>query len=369
MTYALTERTIMRYKILALCALALPTAASAADLGHGGMKDGDTDVVYGAGPVAGSSYHWTGFYVGGSLGFSQTNADVSGSRREYDKATGYTYTGTDTIYKNAVGTNCGDVITAGCHKAGDIVPTTDTAPTNVLKPGEVVPAIPTGITSTSAFTPVAELNGVAIFDKNGHNLYAPTGTSTSILGLDAGDGSGVTGGVHFGYDYQFGHFVAGVMGDAMLRGGSTSISGDSGRKYSFDQSSSFFLGGRLGALVTDKTLIYGLAGYTWLNYDNFGKYGDLQALDPATHNVDKSGRSYSYGDDNVGMWTVGGGVETVVMPKITLGVEARYSWSTGDHKLYSESLVDSAGNLAASTDVSGKFDDFTVLGKLSYKLN
>ena len=62
----------MRWVISALFVLGLVPQALAADL--------DLDVLRGSEPVGPALYtNWTGFYVGGDVGYSDSNADFSGA--------------------------------------------------------------------------------------------------------------------------------------------------------------------------------------------------------------------------------------------------------------------------------------------------
>ena len=72
-----------------------------------------------------------------------------------------------------------------------------------------------------------------------------------------------------GYDYQFsGDFVAGIMGDYTYSGIGTELDVDAfGANFTLDASHSFSVLGRLGWLANPDTLIYGLVGWTWTEFD------------------------------------------------------------------------------------------------------
>lgn len=119
---------------------------------------------------------------------------------------------------------------------------------------------------------------------------------------------GVTYGVGAGCDYQTGNFVLGVMGSydwtnakdqvEIPIGGGTLV-GD------MDVQSMWFIGGRVGYLMTPNVLGYALGGYTKVN------------LDPL------AGANDSIGDP--GGLTVGGGLEVMLPGNWTGRIEYRFT--------------------------------------------
>ena len=114
-----------------------------------------------------------------------------------------------------------------------------------------------------------------------------------------------------GYDYQFSSdFVAGIMGDYTYSGIGTELDVDAfGANFTLDASHSFSVLGRLGWLANPDTLIYGLVGWTWTEFE-----GDLE--------FGGGGTSYSFDLDGL---TVGAGIETRFTPNITGKLEYRYT--------------------------------------------
>lgn len=145
------------------------------------------------------------------------------------------------------------------------------------------------------------------------------GAAVTELSADGGSfdgigGEGVRGEISAGYDYDFGSFVAGVMADAHygnikseldLSFGGPSINLDATADYGFD------ILARGGMKVNESTLAYVLGGYSWQNFE-----------------IEAS--ATGQGSETVVEWdvngfTVGGGLETAVTDKVTVGFEYRYT--------------------------------------------
>lgn len=136
-------------------------------------------------------------------------------------------------------------------------------------------------------------------------LYLGAGVGGGVLEFDAGadgngDGGGVLGTVVLGYDYKLGsRWVAGVFGDFDFSGISANVDTANG-PFDVDHHFSWSVGGRLGALVTPTTLLYGTGGYTQAEFE--------------ANNI----------TDNADGFFVGGGVETVLRDNWTLKLEYRF---------------------------------------------
>lgn len=98
---------------------------------------------------------------------------------------------------------------------------------------------------------------------NWTGFYLGAGIGGGMLDVETdvfgdGDGEGILGTVVLGYDRQFGpRWVAGMFADFDF----SDISADVGG-FDVDQTYSWSVGGRLGGLITPKTLLYGTGGYT-----------------------------------------------------------------------------------------------------------
>ncbi|MDX8450382.1 outer membrane protein [Mesorhizobium captivum] len=130
----------------------------------------------------------------------------------------------------------------------------------------------------------------------------PAGVKFNGLG-----GEGVFGEASLGYDQDFGSWVAGVMVDARYSG-MTSQLDLGGGQINLDTDYGFDVLGRVGMKVNEATLAYALAGYSWQHFD-------LNASDPIGDIIDWGSSGFS----------VGGGLETAVSDKMTVGIEYRYS--------------------------------------------
>ncbi|RWB22121.1 MULTISPECIES: outer membrane protein [Mesorhizobium] len=130
----------------------------------------------------------------------------------------------------------------------------------------------------------------------------PAGVKFNGLG-----GEGVFGEASLGYDQDFGSWVAGIMVDARYSG-MTSELDLGGGQINLDTDYGFDVLGRVGMKVNEATLAYALAGYSWQHFD-------LNASDPIGDIIDWGSSGFS----------VGGGLETAVSDKMTVGIEYRYS--------------------------------------------
>jgi len=136
----------------------------------------------------------------------------------------------------------------------------------------------------------------------------PFGTVGTILPVRS---NGVLGGVHLGYNHQFGVAVLGAEADVELsgvRGTVTAFGPLAAGTGVFDQRWQASLRARAGVAV-DKALLYVTGGVA---FTDFGLGGG-----PA-------GFPVRYGASRVG-WTVGTGVEYALAPNWTARAEYRYS--------------------------------------------
>ncbi|MEO9876733.1 MAG: outer membrane beta-barrel protein [Anderseniella sp.] len=144
-----------------------------------------------------------------------------------------------------------------------------------------------------------------------HRLAVDAFGASDVLSFSGIGGEGGLFTVEGGYDYQFSSdFVVGIMGDYTYSGIGTELDVDVfGANFTLDASHSFSVLGRLGWLANPDTLIYGLVGWTWTEFE-----GDLD--------FGGGGTSYSFDQDGL---TVGAGIETRFTPNITGKLEYRYT--------------------------------------------
>lgn len=145
--------------------------------------------------------------------------------------------------------------------------------------------------------------------------------------------SGLSGGVHAGYNYSFGSWVAGMEFDATWTGadGSKPFGGASaGASLDFMASARARLG-----YAWDNWLVYGTAGFAAASIDARTTVGG----------VSSSNDDWQYG------WVAGGGVGYKVHPRMSVRVEALYydfgsdtkSFATGTSKVDADATEVRAG--------------------------
>jgi outer membrane immunogenic protein len=122
------------------------------------------------------------------------------------------------------------------------------------------------------------------------------------------DGNGVVGGVHAGYNQQFGSLVAGLEGDfeaSGVRGSASPAAGLFVRSRTDWQGS---VRGRLG-YAFDRVLVYGTGGVAFQNY-KFDSFTGAGALSSSTTRAG---------------WTIGAGVEYAINNNWSARLEYRYA--------------------------------------------
>lgn len=133
----------------------------------------------------------------------------------------------------------------------------------------------------------------------------------SIINIDGLSASGSMYGVHAGCDYQMGKFVLGVFGDYDWYNADFNVSSPLGgfNLATTGLDKSWSLGGRAGMLVTPGTLVYGLVAWSQLDMNPIVVLGGAASLALGS-------------TDGV---SLGGGIETVLMPNVRLKLEYRYT--------------------------------------------
>jgi outer membrane immunogenic protein len=157
--------------------------------------------------------------------------------------------------------------------------------------------------------------------------------------------SGVTGGAHIGYNYQFGQFVAGLEGDVNGASYHGSNTGYSGIGYSTREDIDGSIRGRVG-MAWDRALIYATGGVAFANFQNtYNGFG-------------------SYDSTNTGRvgWTVGGGIEYAIDNNWSIRAEYRYT-DYGHFSQYSPNVIGTSvdrheTNNKVQVGFSYKFDMF-----------
>jgi outer membrane immunogenic protein len=165
---------------------------------------------------------------------------------------------------------------------------------------------------------------------------------------DGGTGRGgftqVLAGGHAGYDYQLNNIVFGVEVDVSGKfGGGWFSPGNSRLLSSYDGS----VRGRLGHLVTPRSLVYATGGFAWGRFTS------------PLHEFDPGDIMEILGGDRTG-WTVGGGLQYALDSNWSTRIEYRYTdWG-------SESVNFEAAD-AQPRPATSKLTESRVITGLSYK--
>lgn len=301
------KRTLVSLALVA----GLGTAAQASDL-NGSLKDGGSTFTP-------SSVNWTGFYIGGSLGYGHANHELSIQQYNgsycYDEPTQPT-----SAYDEAT--------TFGDHYA--------------------IPA--NGICAGS---------GTDNIDSTTSDVIVPSGSET-LERLDGLSSSGLVGDGRIGFDLQRGRFLFGVFGSYGFSNMETETSNVNFATLgslafdSIEKDHEWSVGARAGVLVNPRTLAYILAAYTQADYTFGGT--DSSGATPVgfTHDVTFSGV------------TVGGGVEFALTQNVFLGVE-------GTHTFFGKETIADLKTGVDGADAGQRFIDeigeTKVMGTLKVKLN
>jgi outer membrane immunogenic protein len=125
------------------------------------------------------------------------------------------------------------------------------------------------------------------------------------------DFNGAVGGLHVGYNHQFGRLVLGVEADFELSSADGAFTGP-GLLYSAEQNWQASLRGRLGFTPWDRVLVYGTAGvaFTELKYNWVATGGGFPSPDAS---ISKTG------------WTLGAGGEFAISEHLTARIEYRHA--------------------------------------------
>lgn len=152
----------------------------------------------------------------------------------------------------------------------------------------------------------------------------------SFIGIEGDEGKFYGfGTIEIGADYQFEDtpFLVGILAnydfngksDASASSFAESEDGFITAEVESELEDTWFVGGRLGFIFNDTSLIYGLGGYTWAKGKVKGLNGFqfFQAGDDFGE-VDEDG--------NVDGWTLGAGIEQLLTENISLKIEYRHDF-------------------------------------------
>lgn len=140
---------------------------------------------------------------------------------------------------------------------------------------------------------------------------------TAAQGCDNDNDGGVEAGIRAGYDYQFGNFVIGGLGEFAATNVKDAVTGFSTTpaSYTFTRKLDNLAAARLRAgYAMGPALIYGTGGYAWGKIDN-----RFETSNTANSFVIQED------DDRADGWQAGGGVEYALAPNLTVGGEYVYT--------------------------------------------
>lgn len=286
--------------------------AGAADVYKGGLKDGDV------GPMEfaeGGIVNWSGFYIGGAVGYGKAQHDVEvrqygGGRAEIP--------GTPEIPAVPASCSIGEV-----NKDGDGCKNKDAVFTKGKAGIAAIPAIP-----------------------------AVDAIQFGAVGLDGIGGDGFIGGGRLGYDFAIGRFLVGVFGEYNFSNVESNLDMSffgTGASYSLEKDNEWTVGVRAGAVIAPRTLAYALIGYTESDFSLNGPgIAATATFDP---------------ERTLSGVTFGGGVEYALSGNIFLGLEGQYT-------LYDkETWFDGRDAVGNGTVIDAETDELKVLGTMKIKLN
>jgi len=207
---------------------------------------------------------------------------------------------------------------------------------------------------------------------------SPIFLGNSIKGDDLGAWYGF-GTVEVGFDYQFrdSPIVVGLLanydfnGNAEADAESSTFSQILGPTLSLDNriqadlGDSWFLGGRLGFVVNDDTLIYALGGYTWIK-------GKVEADHELNIDGFELGGTHVDEKESVDGATVGGGIEHMITESLSLKVEYRHDFLDDiefSKTTFFEDIDDAGDDIALVQDGKVDFSRDTVRAVLSWRWN
>ena len=186
--------------------------------------------------------NWSGFYVGGAIGYGNANHDLS--VRDYFK---------DFCVEK--GNEPEDPFEDGIE--GTLFLARQATIGNVNDFFAANPKFP--------FPTCESIDDVGSVDAG--DIVTLPGDSREVANLDGLNSTGVVGDLRLGYDQKMGRFVLGVFGTYGFSGMDADGELTGQGNFSLERGDDWSIGARAGALVNDRTLLYILAAYTQTEYD------------------------------------------------------------------------------------------------------
>jgi opacity protein-like surface antigen len=212
---------------------------------------------------------------------------------------------------------------------------------------------------------------------------------------DTQSAAGFLGRAEIGGDYQFDRIVAGVnasftLGDRKMSGenkggGDGEFESDLPRVYDgsglgtvesrVEFGNSWSIGGRLGYLVTESTLLFGSGGYTQAKVSLDSHFaGDSSVYNdntPVNEGIQGSYDISSQNDEWLGGYYIGGGVETLLTDHWSLKLEYRfadYGSISTSREVGEEFTVIPPTGYGTGTSASADIADQTLLATISFRM-
>jgi opacity protein-like surface antigen len=290
----------------------MSSGALAADfLGDKSLKDDSND-------ASGAVMNWTGFYIGGSLGYGHANHNLS----IHDYFKDYCDGKDDTTVGFDGGNDVEDTLANLNEGKSETSKYFRTSCESYRGEGTTPVAIPT--------------NDVLV-----------EGDSREVASIDGIDSSGLVGDGRIGFDLQRGRFVGGIFASYGFNDMSTDVSFGGTTITAIEKGDEWSIGARAGVLVAPRTLAYILAAYTESEFSFAG--------------IGTNGGNKDVTFSGV---TVGGGVEFALTSNVFLGVE-------GTHTFYGEEILIDRYDADENEGfrVKDEIGETKVMGTLKLKLN
>jgi opacity protein-like surface antigen len=302
----------------ALVIALIASPAMAADLGRGGMKDDAP------GYIPSEAISWTGFYIGGQVGYGNSNHKITGDATN-SSCGSRSGSGNNVIYPR-VGSD------GQCYNSKDLDPKTN-APVKDAKP----------------------------LTDDAHAVVVDDVASAFVDGFNS---KGVFGGATVGGDIQMGRIVVGVFGDYDFGNGDAKTGatlgsgpGSLGANGSIKDGDSWLVAARVGYLFGEekRALLYALGGY---GQQDVSYHGDIGQVGNPT-----AGGAFDK-DVTFGGFVAGAGAEYALSRNIFIGLEWQHFFG-GKETLYDSGIVSGGNRLLVQDDM----DSDKVMAKLKIKLN
>lgn len=314
----------------------LTSAAHAGDLGRergASTKDAPLPIPQAIAVDDERSVRWSGFYIGGQIGYGNANHDLTLQR--YNGA--YCFDrGNDALLP---------------HDPIDPTDPFSGAPSNTHIDNVPDDGNCNGFADNTPVGLDNNTGGDHLHHEAGPDHAAVDPSSRNVANLDGLNSHGFIGGAQIGYDQQLGNrFVVGLFGAynlaSMKSEGSIS---DFDAGFKAEKGDEWSLGARVGFLATPRTMVYALAAYTQTDYKFSSHIGDASG----SKTVDFTGV------------TVGGGIEIALTNNIFLGGEYTHTFY-GDETVFDTGASEVGG---FGSRVVDDLDEDKIMATLKIKLN